>query len=124
MRRATKTETAIATDDAQERSLSTGEVLRERGLCPLVLVRTFGAGVHVGLLASYADGEAVLLDARRLWRWRGANSLSEAAVHGVTDDYTRLSEPVSQSVLPTVIELMPISAKAAPTLTRSRWGAG
>ena len=103
------------------RSLTTNEVLKERGLCPLVIVRTYGAGVHVGLLARIDGQEVELLDSRRLWRWQGANTLSEAALRGVSDGYTRLSEPVPQTVLPTAIEVLPVAEAAAKSLTKSRW---
>jgi len=45
-----------------------------------VVVRTYGAGVHVGWLARYVGQEAELLEGRRLWRWYGANTLLEVAV--------------------------------------------
>lgn len=115
-------EVAAAVDEALERSLLTGEVLKARGLCPLVVVRTRGAGVHVGLLASYdmMSRTAVLLDSRRLWRWYGANTLSEVARDGVSGA-TRLARPVPQHGLADVSEILPVSAVAAPSLTESRW---
>lgn len=117
----TKAERLILADEAEVRSLETGELLRERGLCPLVLVRTYGAGVHVGLLARLDGQVCELLDSRRLWRWQGANSLSEAARKGVSKGYTRLSEPVPHAYLPTTIEVFAVSADAAESLTTSRW---
>lgn len=115
------TKRAMAQDEAQLRSLTTSEVLKERGLCPLVLVRTYGAGVHVGLLARIDGQEVELLDARRLWRWQGANTLHEAALRGVSTGFTRLSEPVPQLVLLSAIEVLPIAEGAAKSLTTSRW---
>lgn len=49
-----------------------------------VIVRTFSAGVFAGLLESRNGREVVLRDARRLWYWSGAASLSELAVRGVS----------------------------------------
>ena len=44
----------------------------------VVLVRTRGAGVHVGELLKPRNGmELTLHNAHRVWRWRGANTLSE-----------------------------------------------
>lgn len=87
-----------------------------------VLIRTRNAGVHCGTLAE-CHGTAVLLtDARRLWRWRGANTLNEVAVHGPSEDYTRLSEPVATILLLEACEVIPCTAKAKKSLTRSRWG--
>lgn len=119
---ATKAERAVAADEAQERSLSTGEVLRERGLCPLVVVRTRGAGVHIGLLAEFdrISKTAVLLENRRLWRWYGANTLNEVATKGVSGA-VRLSEPVDAHEVFEVTELLPVSESARESLTKSRW---
>lgn len=118
----TKAERAVAKDEAQIRSLRTGEVLRERGLCPLVLVRTRDAGVHVGLLADYDPVAEVvtLLEGRRLWRWRGANTLHEVVTDGVAEQ-SALSQPVDGYEVQAVAEVLPVSERAAPSLTRSRW---
>jgi hypothetical protein len=121
---ATKTEKAIAADEARERSLLTGEVLREKGLCPLVVVRTRGAGVHVGWLAEYdaASRTAVLLESRRIWRWYGAYTLSEVARDGVEMEGTRIARPIPHHLVADVSEILPVSETAAPSLTASRWG--
>ena len=52
-----------------------------------VLVRTRDAGVHCGVLASYGDGCVELKAARRVWRWRGANSLHELSINGSGSGY-------------------------------------
>ena len=91
----------------------------------LVAVRSYSAGVHVGLLASSRDSGGRLIvelrDARRLWRWRGANSLHEVATAGVAQEWTRLSEPVAEIEVADVVEVLPVAARAAPSLTTSRW---
>ena len=48
-----------------------------------VIVRTYSAGVFAGILESRNGREVVLLDARRLWKWSGAASLSQLAMEGV-----------------------------------------
>jgi len=48
-----------------------------------VIVRTFSAGVFAGELESQKGDIVTLVNARRLWLWAGAASLSELAVHGV-----------------------------------------
>lgn len=87
----------------------------------LVVVRTWGAGVHVGELVSRAGQDVTLANARRLWRWRGANTLNEVATTGVAEEYTRLSEPVASIELTTALEVLPVSPAAVASLTRSRW---
>jgi|SRR5580658_820682 hypothetical protein len=86
-----------------------------------VVVRCYGAGVHVGTLVNQDLKTVILKDARRLWRWRGANTLHEVALHGVSDEYTRLSEPVARITLSDAIEVIPTTHEASVNLQRSRW---
>ena len=48
-----------------------------------VIVRTYSAGVFAGELISREGREVVLQNARRLWYWSGAASLSQLAMEGV-----------------------------------------
>jgi hypothetical protein len=88
----------------------------------LVLVRTYSAGVHVGVLQSQAGTVVKLTDAQRIWRWRGANTLNELAMKGASDDFTRISERVPEITLTEAIEIIPVSPDAQANLLRSRWG--
>lgn len=87
-----------------------------------VLIRTHSAGVHCGTLADCSGTVMVLIDARRVWRWKGANTLHELALHGADEDYTRISEPVPRIMLTQGVEVIPCSEKAKRNLCRSRWG--
>ena len=49
-----------------------------------VIVRTYSAGVFAGTLESRKGQEVVLTNARRLWYWAGAASLSQLAVSGTS----------------------------------------
>ena len=49
-----------------------------------VICRTYSAGVFAGYLESRNGQEVVLRDARRLWYWDGAASLSQLAVDGTS----------------------------------------
>ena len=49
-----------------------------------VIVRTYSAGVFAGELESRNGREVVLSNARRLWYWAGAASLSELAMRGTS----------------------------------------
>jgi len=48
-----------------------------------VIVRTYSAGVFAGEIQSRNGKEVVLHNARRLWKWAGAASLSQLAMEGV-----------------------------------------
>ena len=49
-----------------------------------VIVRTYSAGVFAGNIESRNGKEVVLLNARRLWYWDGAASLSQLAMEGTS----------------------------------------
>ena len=50
-----------------------------------VIVRTYSAGVFAGELESKNGQEVVLRNARRIWYWSGAASLSQLAMEGTSD---------------------------------------
>jgi uncharacterized protein DUF6948 len=88
----------------------------------VVLVRTFSAGVHVGELRSRDGKEVTLENACRIWRWRGANTLSELSQKGASmSAYTRISEPVPMIILTEAIEIITVDADAAKNLLTPRW---
>ena len=89
----------------------------------ICIIRTQSAGVHVGTVHSRNGIEVVLHDARRVWRWRGANTLHELSQHGADEEWTRISEPAPAILLTQAIEIITCSAAAAADLTRSRWPA-
>jgi len=50
-----------------------------------VIVRTYSAGVFAGELESRTGQEVVLRNARRIWYWSGAATLSQLAMEGTKD---------------------------------------
>ncbi len=50
-----------------------------------VIVRTYSAGVFAGELESRTGQEVVMRNARRIWYWSGAASLSQLAMEGTKD---------------------------------------
>ena len=86
-----------------------------------VIVRTVNAGVHCGTLKAVAGQAVSLKEARRIWRWRGANSLHELSLSGAEESYTRISEPVDEILLLDAIEVIPCTEKSKKNLSTSRW---
>lgn len=86
-----------------------------------VVVRTYSAGVHVGVLAARNGQEVTLKDARRIWRWYGANTLHEIALHGIDIENSRVSEPVAEITLMQAIEIIPATAEAEKNLRSAKW---
>lgn len=78
-----------------------------------VIVRTYSAGVHAGILKSRDGKEVVLTDSRRIWYWSGAASLSELAGRG-TSDPARCKFPaaVNEILLTEAIEIIPCTPGA------------
>ena len=74
-----------------------------------VLIRTYSAGVHFGELVERNGQEVHLKNARRLWSWSGALSLSEIAMKGIDLKNSRVSVPVEEIFLTQAIEIIPIS---------------
>ena len=85
-----------------------------------VLVRTYSAGVHVGTLAAHDGKQVTLTDARRIWSWKGANTLHEISLCGVGVG-SRVSEPVSQIALTEAIEIIPCTTEGAENLRAAKW---
>ena len=74
-----------------------------------VLVRAGQAGVHFGTVVERNGQEIHLKNARRIWQWQGALSLSEIAMKGVNLSSSKISVPVDEIILTTAIEIIPIS---------------
>lgn len=86
------------------------------------LVRTRGAGVHVGIIEELIGRRVVMRDARRIFRWRGANTLNELSVEGADlESFTRISNPVKEICLLTVTEIIECTPEAQANLSQSRW---
>ena len=83
------------------------------------MVRTTSAGVFAGTLKSRDGKEAVLTNARRIWYWKGAASLSQLATSGTSaPKQCKFPEAVSEVLLTEVIEIIPITDVAAATIAK------
>ena len=84
---------------------------------PVYMVRTYSAGVFYGGLKSREGKEAVLVNARRVWKWEGAATLSQLAQSGTSrPSDCKFPEPVSEVTLTEAIELIPVTEAALQTL--------
>ena len=95
--------------------------MEKKKLGKYVIVRTYSAGVFAGNLESRKGKEVVLLNARRLWSWQGAASLSQLAVSGTNKpSLCKFPCEVSRVELTEAIELLDVtkdgesSIKAVP----------
>lgn len=84
---------------------------------PYVIVRTYSAGVFAGILESKKGKEVVMRDARRLWYWKGAASLSQLAVDGVTCPLEcKFPAAVDRIDLTEAIEILSVTPKAKASI--------
>jgi len=82
-----------------------------------VIVRTYSAGVFAGNLKSRRGQEVVLNNARRIWYWSGAASLSQLAEEGTKDPLNcKFPMPVKEIKLLQAIEIITVSAKAEKSI--------
>ena len=82
-----------------------------------VIIRTYSAGVFAGELAKRDGKEVTLKDARRLWYWAGAASLSQLAMMGTSKPAEcKFPCPVEQVVLTEAIEIISVTAAAEKSI--------
>ena len=78
-----------------------------------VIVRTYSAGVFAGYLKSREGQEVTLINARRIWYWDGAASLSQLAMEGTSKpEKCKFPCEVTEVLLFEAIEIMKCSDKA------------
>ena len=82
-----------------------------------VICRTYSAGVFAGYLKTRSGKEGTLLNARRIWYWDGAASLSQLAVEGTSKpESCRFPCEVASVDLMEIIEVIPCTAKAQKSI--------
>ena len=82
-----------------------------------VIVRTTSAGVFCGKIESRNGKEVVLTDAKRLWYWAGAASLSQLAVEGTSKPKEcKFPIEVDRVELLQAIEILDVTEKARESI--------
>ena len=81
------------------------------------IVRTRSAGVFAGVLERMEDQQSLVSNARRLWRWAGAASLSQLAVVGTSNPgECKFPVAVDEVLLTGVIEIIPCAPAARASI--------
>lgn len=82
-----------------------------------IIARSTNAGVFAGTLANRDGEEVTLTDARRLWYWDGASSLSELSQLGPSKPANcKFPATVPEVLVLGVCELLPVSDDARAAL--------
>lgn len=81
------------------------------------MVRTNTAGVFAGVLLSRKGSEVFLKNARRIYYWTGAATLSQLSQDGTSSPETcKFPEAVPEILLLGVIEIIPMTNKAVASI--------
>lgn len=82
-----------------------------------VIVRSKSAGVFAGYLKKQNRTIVTLKNARRIWRWEGAASLSQLAMDGTSKpDKCKFPKPVKKVKLFEVVEILLTTKKAKKSI--------
>ena len=81
------------------------------------IIRTYSAGVWFGTVSEKSGNEVIITNARRMWRWHAAESisLSAVAIHGIKEKQSKIAEAVG-SVWLEAVELIPCTDKAIASI--------
>jgi hypothetical protein len=83
----------------------------------ICMVRTYSAGVFYGLLEKKVGKEGLIRNARRVWYWKGAASLSQLVTEGTKNpSECRFPCAVDSVELSEIIETIPMTQKAIESL--------
>ena len=81
------------------------------------IVRCYGAGVFFARVESLDGQSAQLRDARRIWYWDGAASLSQLATEGTkAPGNCKFTVTVTQMTVTQVIEIIPCSEQSIASI--------
>lgn len=112
------------TDDhaTKTRRVLTGDIkplkpTRPKKPKPWFIVRTYSAGVFAGEIESRNGREVVMRNARRLWYWQGAASLSQMAMTGTSKpEGCKFPCAVDRVQLLEVIEILDVTPTARASI--------
>lgn len=90
---------------------------KKKATKPYVIVRTYSAGVFAGTLETRDGKEVVLSNARRIWYWAGAASLSQLATSGTSrPSDCKFPVAVPRVVLTEAIEILDVTPEAQASI--------
>lgn len=84
--------------------------LKSPNIGKYVVVRTYSAGVHLGVLEAQMGKEVILRDSRRIWSWKGAFTLSAVVTTGPKE--ATVSCAVDLNHLTEAVEVIPLTQEA------------
>ena len=81
------------------------------------IVRTYSAGVFAGFIEKKEGMEVTMRNARRIWYWDGAASLSQLAMEGTSKpENCKFPQEVDRVTLTQVVEILDVTKKAKKSI--------
>lgn len=111
--------TEKANTGAKETTENKEPSMKSEHVGKICMVRTYSAGVFYGLLEEKVGKEGRLKNARRVWYWEGAASLSQLATEGTSKPSgCKFPCAVESLELSEIIETIPMTQKAIDSLNK------
>ena len=83
------------------------------------IIRGDRSGVFAGYVKERKDNEVTIINARRLWYWDGAASISQLAVDGVSKPQNcKFPKEVRELLVLDAIEIIPCTEKAQKSISK------
>ena len=85
------------------------------------IIRTYSAGVWFGIVEQKSGNEVIVTNARRMWQWWAAESisLSGVAIYGINQKESKIA-PAVDSVWLEAIELIPCTDAAIQSIETAK----
>lgn len=89
---------------------------------PMSLIRAKNAGVHVGVIKTHNSLVLELINSRRIWSWKGANTCTDIALYGINSKESRVCPVLPQITLNStdVCEIIPMTEEAIRTIEEAK----
>ena len=100
------------------------DILNERFIGKICVIRSDRAGVFAAKLEAKEGTTVYLTDARRLWYWDGAASLSELSQKGVASpEKCKFPTKMKELLVEGVLEIIPLEPEAIASIEAvAVWG--
>jgi len=98
-------------------SIKTTQRAKPKGNLIYAIVRSYSAGVFAGYIGKVENRQATVFNARRIWSWDGAASLSQLSQEGTSKPQNcKFPMEVPEVILTDICEIIPATEKAKASI--------
>lgn len=101
-------------------NLMHGTAKYEKWIGKWVVIRANMSGVHYAKLAWVHGPNVGLENARRIWSWSGANTITELCLYGAARD-SKISAVLSEQIVFDICEINPLDDASRAVLDKITW---